>query len=319
MRTQIKFPPVKLPLALAAMTIASSVAMAADFPTKQLTVIVGYSAGGGTDTIVRSMTDPLAKVLGQKILVQNVGGAGGGVAAVRVSKADADGYTLLATTSSTFSLEPQTKKTIYKNGDFKHVATIAQFQGVMFANKDKPYASLTEMIDKAKAENRPIKFASFFQLDKLVMQYIGKRAGVEMIPVPVKGGNGAVKAVLGGEVDAGYSGGSWAPHVQAGAAKALFATSYDRLGLAPDVPAMKDLGYDIGTTSYLTVSAPANTPDAVVKQLSAAIKEALAQPGPQEAGKKRFMDMTYYDDVATRKIIDKEIAAFGEMVKTVGK
>lgn len=308
----------KKALGFALATLASfslTTAYADNFPSKPITVIVGYGAGGGTDAVVRALTEPLGKILNTTILVQNVSGAGGGVAASRVARSDADGYTLLATTSSTFSLEPQAAKTAYKNDDFQHIATIAQFQGAMFAKADKPYQTLPQLIDLAKKENRPIKYASFFLVDKLVMNYIGKIEGVEMIPVPVKGGNGAVQAALSGDVDIAYSGGSWAPHVESGAAKVLFATSFDRLKLAPNLVSMKDLGYPLGTTSYLTLSAPKGTPKVVVDKIAAAVEQAMAVELVQKAASSRYMDGTFYGSSQTTEILQTESDSFATMLK----
>jgi tripartite-type tricarboxylate transporter receptor subunit TctC len=303
--------------ALAALvTMSMSTAHADNFPSKPITVIVGYGAGGGTDAVVRALTEPLGKILNTTILVQNVAGAGGGVAASRVARSDADGYTLLATTSSTFSLEPQAAKTTYQDGDFVHIATISQFQGAMFSKADKPYKTLPQLIELAKKENRPIKYASFFLVDKLVMDYVGKIENVQMIPVPVKGGNGAVQAALSGDVDLAYSGGSWAPHVESGAAQVLFATSYDRLKFAPDVVAMKDLGYPIGTTSYLTISAPKGTPKAVVDKLAGAIEKAMLEELVQKAASTRYMDATFYGPAQTTDILKTELDSFATMLKS---
>lgn len=299
---------------LGAVVWGAAVAQATDFPTKPITMVVGYPAGGGTDILVRAMQEPLTKRLGQQILVQNVPGAGGGVAAVRVSKAPPDGHTLVVTTSSTYTLEPQVQKTVYKVDDFEHVATVAQFQGAVFANANKPFSSLKELVEHVKAENRPIMHATFFQLDKLLMDYVASKEGVKVTHVPVQGGSGAVHAVLQGDVDTAYSGGSWSPQVESGAAKALFATSYERLVMAPDLVSMKDLGYTIGTTSYMVVSAPAGTPKAVVDKLAAAFAEVTALPASQDVGQKRFMEVNTWGPEETRKILDTESKAFAEMI-----
>ena len=291
-----------------------TMAQAENFPTKPITIVVGYAAGGGTDTVVRGLTTLLSKELGETILVQNKGGAGGGVAAQHVAKSKPDGYTLLATTSSTFSLEPLINKTIYSNADFVHVASIGQFQGVMFTKADKPFNSLQELLALARKEGRPIKSASYFQLDKMAIRAIAAREGVEIIPVPVKGGNGSIQAVLGGEVDMAYSGGSWAPHVKSGAAKLLFATSYNRLKTAPDLVSMKDMGYSFGTTNYLTVSAPAGTPKAVVDRVSAAFKAAMSDPSVEKLANCRFMDLRYWSQAETDQIIADETSAFTQIL-----
>jgi tripartite-type tricarboxylate transporter receptor subunit TctC len=186
----------------------------------------------------------------------------------------------------------------------------------MFSKADKPYKTLPQLIELAKKENRPIKYASFFLVDKLVMDYVGKIENVQMIPVPVKGGNGAVQAALSGDVDLAYSGGSWAPHVESGAAQVLFATSYDRLKFAPDVVAMKDLGYPIGTTSYLTISAPKGTPKAVVDKLAGAIEKAMLEELVQKAASTRYMDATFYGPAQTTDILKTELDSFATMLKS---
>lgn len=305
----------KLAIAVLGSISFAGAAQAQDYPSKPVTVIVGYAAGGGTDVVVRSMVEPLSKELGQPILVQNVNGAGGGVAAARVAKMAPDGYTILATTSSTFSLEPQTQKTAYKDEEFTHIATVAQFQGVFFTRVDKPFDTLPALLKRAKESKQPIKFASYFQLDRLVMQYIGKQEGVQMIPVPVAGGAGSVQAVLSGDVDAGYSGGSWSPLIQNKSAKLLFATSFDRLKLAPDLQSMKDLGYTIGTTNFITISAPKGTPQAIIDKIAAGFEKAAKSPEATKTGSAMHMDIAYYGPAQTRKIIDEEIKAFAEMIK----
>ena len=136
-----------------------------DYPSKPITIVVAYAAGGGTDLLVRTLVEPLQQALGQQILVQNTPGAGGGVAAVKVKGSAADGYTFIATTSSTFTLEPQVQKTAYQLDDFTHVGTLAQFQGAIFTRADKPFSTWPELVAHVKAEKRPIKYASFFMLD----------------------------------------------------------------------------------------------------------------------------------------------------------
>jgi tripartite-type tricarboxylate transporter receptor subunit TctC len=301
-------------LAAAVITAAGSMpAIAQDYPSKPITIVVGYAAGGGTDAAIRAMAGPFSEIIGERVLVQNVAGAGGGVAAVRVSGAEPDGYTLLATTSSTFSLEPLVQQTVYSNDDFTHVATVVQFQGAIFAPASAPFDNYAEMIAHLKETGRPLKHATYFQLDRLLMDYIAQKEGVQIDFVPVNGGNGAVQAVLSASVDTAYSGGSWSPHTQSGEAKPIFATSYERLAFAPDLEAMKDLGYEIGTTNYITISAPAGTPEDVVKKISEALKQVTADEAMTTMGEQRFMQVQHWGPQETTEIIDFEIRSFQEM------
>jgi tripartite-type tricarboxylate transporter receptor subunit TctC len=277
--------------ALSAAALAPAAAQ--EWPTEPITIVVAYPAGGGTDTTIRAMTDVLSEELGQSILVQNVAGAGGGVAATQVAQAEPDGYTVLATNSTSITLAPLVQKALYDMDSFEHVAILGEFQNAIFANAEKPWKTLDELIEAAKAEDRPMTYASQLAIDRMLMQYIGKQRDVEVVPVPVDGGSGAVQAVLAGDVDVAFSGGSWAPLVQQGDAHALFAGSHDRLKVAPDLPSMKDLGFPFGVTSHISIHAPAGTPPEVVEKLSAAFEAAVSTDMVQGVGEKRFMDMTF--------------------------
>lgn len=302
--------------ALAAVTALAAAPAAAEFPEKPITIIVGYAAGGGTDAIVRVMAEPMGKILGEKILVQNVSGGGGAVAATRVGAADADGYTLIATTSSTYTVEPRFVEMAYKEQDFEHISILGAFQGVYFARADKPFNNLAELIATARKENRSIKYGSFFQMDKIIMNYIAKREGVEIVPVPVRGGAGAAKAVLEGDVDTAYSGGSWGPLLDSKQAKLLFATTYEPLAVKPELVSMKGLGYDAGTSSYLVLSAPKGTPPEVIKKLAAAAEQAVMTPAIQEMGKKRYMDMTPHGPEQSAAMMKTEYDYLTQMIET---
>jgi tripartite-type tricarboxylate transporter receptor subunit TctC len=300
-----------------AVSISAPGARAAEWPTGPITVVVAYPAGGGTDSAIRAMTTILTEKLGQPILVKNVAGAGGGVAAAQVLKAKADGYTLLATNSTSLTLAPLVQKMPYKMSDFANVAILGEFQNAMFANKDKPFNTLDELVKLAKKENRAVTFASQLAIDRLLMQYIAKERGFKLRPLPVAGGNGAVQAVLAGDVDLSFSGGSWAPIVAAGDAKSLFAASYNRLKLAPNLVSMKDLGFPFGVTSHISLHVPAGTPKDVIKKLSAAFQPAVEGKIAQNVGEKRNMDMTFQGVEAANETMKKERETYEKILKVV--
>lgn len=307
--------------AMAAFAMAfgqTGTAVAADWPTKPVAIVVAYPAGGGTDIAVRAMMEVMSAKLGQPILVQNVAGAGGGVAATKVAKEKPDGYTLLATNSTSITLAPLVQKAAYDVNSFTHVAMIGEFQNAFFTMAKAPYSNLDELIAFAKKENRPIKAASQLALDRLVMQYIAKERGIQYTPVPVDGGSGSVQAVLSGAVDLAFSGGSWAPMVSAGDAKAIFAASHERLKLAPNLPAMKDLGFPFGMTAHISVHAPAGTPKDIVAKLGEALGAAVNSDRVQMVGEKRFMDMTFQAPETAAATMKKEHETYATLVKSVG-
>jgi tripartite-type tricarboxylate transporter receptor subunit TctC len=292
--------------ALSTLALQPQAASGQEWPTEPITIVVAYPAGGGTDITIRAMTDVLSEELGQPILVQNVAGAGGGVAASQVAQAEPDGYTVLATNSTSITLAPLVQKALYDMDSFEHVAILGEFQNAIFANADKPWKTLDELIEAAEAEGRPMTYASQLAIDRMLMQYIAKQRGVEVVPVPVDGGSGAVQAVLAGDVDVAFSGGSWAPLVQAGDAHALFAGSFDRLKVAPDLPSMKDLGFPFGVTSHISIHVPAGTPQEVVDKLAAAFEAAVNTDMVQGVGEKRFMDMTFQGSEQATQTMQEE-------------
>ncbi len=274
--------------ALAALTVAGA-AQAAEFPTKPITIIVGFAPGGGTDAVLRAMAEPLGRSLGQTVLVQNKPGAGGGVAAMSVKAAEPDGYTLIGTGSLTYAFEPLVLKTQYDVTDFAHIAIVSKFEDGLFTHPSRPYKSMRDVIDAAKAEKRDVKYASQYQLDKLIFEYVAKKEGIKIIPVPTGGGNGSVQAVLANQVDFGFSGGTFGPQAETGEVRVIGSMMTERMGRFPEIFSMVDNGWDIGGGNYLMVSAPKNTPKPVVDKLAKAMAEAASAQNVQAVVKSRYM------------------------------
>ncbi|GGO53435.1 Tripartite-type tricarboxylate transporter, receptor component TctC [Roseovarius pacificus] len=308
-----------LAMSLAAFGMSGGPVLAQDdWPADAITVVVAYPAGGGTDTAIRAMTEIVTEELGQPILVQNVGGAGGGVAASQVARENADGYTLLATNSTSITLAPLVQKGLYDMDSFDHVAILGDFQNAIFTGPDQPYNTLDELIETVKSEGRAMTYASQLAIDRLLMHYIAKERDFELRPVPVNGGSGAVQAVLAGDVDVAFSGGSWRPIVEAGDAKSLFAASYDRLKVAPDLTSMKDLEFEFGVTSRISLHAPAGVPAERLEKISAAFGKAVNGEMAQRVGEKRSMDMTFrgYDEAG--KLMQQERETYEHILDAVG-
>jgi tripartite-type tricarboxylate transporter receptor subunit TctC len=295
--------------------LSATAAMAQSFPSKPITIIVAYGAGGGTDAFVRAAAEPMGKKLGQTVLVTNKPGAGGGVAATAVKNAAPDGYTLVATGSLTYSFEPQMLKTQYNVKDFEHVAIVSQFQDGLFTNPKRPYKTMRDVINAAKKEKRAIKYASLYQLDRMIFQSVAKQEGVQIIPVPTKGGNGAVQAVLANQVDFGFSGGTFGPHVESGKLRLIGALAYERLERFPNTPSMKDNGWKLGTENFLILSAPKGTPKPVVAKLAAALKEAYVAPTVRSIVKARYMKEVFYGPGDVDKQLDRQIKTYGAAIK----
>lgn len=303
-------------VALAALTMASPT-QAADFPTKPITIIVGFAPGGGTDAVIRAVAEPMAQSLGQSVIVQNKPGAGGGVAAMAVKASEPDGYTLIGTGSLTYTFEPQVLKSQYAYSDFTHIAITNLFQDGLFTHPSRPYKNMRDVVDAAKAEKRDIKYASQYQLDKLIFEYVGKQEGVKFIPVPTQGGNGTVTAVLGNQVDFGFSGGTFGPHAETGALRVIGAMMTDRMERFPDVASMRDNGWDIGGENFVIISAPKNTPRAVVEKIGKALEEGMKAPAVQAVVKSRYMKDVFIGPSGVDAAVDKQFKKYSDLLARV--
>ena len=170
-----------------ALTMAGPAA-AADFPTKPISIIIGFGAGGGTDAMIRAVAEPMAQSLGQA--GARAEQARSGRRRRRHGRSRRQSPTdihLSARGSLTFTFEPQVLKTQYASTTTStHIAIISLFQDGLFTHPSRPYKTMRDVIDAAKAEKRDIKYASQYQLDKLIFEYVAKQEGVEFIPVPTQ-------------------------------------------------------------------------------------------------------------------------------------
>lgn len=287
---------------------------AQDFPTKPLNIIIGFGAGGGTDAVVRAVAEPMTKSLRQPVLVTNKPGAGGGVAAMSVKAADADGYTIYAGGSVTFTFEPLVLQTQYKHTDFEHIALISLFQDGLFTHPSRPYKTVKDVIAAAKAEKRSIKYASQYQLDRLIWQHVAKKEGVEIIPVPTQGGNGSVQAVLANQVDFGFSGGTFGPHIESGALRLIGAQSAEPMERFPELPGMHANGWMVGSENYLIISTTKGTPKAVVEKLAAAFKAGMETAMVQGVVKSRYMKDVFIGPAQTMAVLDKQLDQYMKLI-----
>jgi tripartite-type tricarboxylate transporter receptor subunit TctC len=305
---------IRAALAIAASALLAAPLAAQQFPTKPINIVIGFGAGGGTDAIVRAAAEPMTKSLGQPVLVTNKPGAGGGVAAMQIKTSDPDGYTIFAGGSLTFTFEPQVLPTQYSYKDFEHIAVISLFQDGLFTHPSRPYKTMKDVIAAAKAEKRSIKYASQFQLDRLIFAHVAKKEGVEIIPVPTQGGNGAVQAVLANQVDFGFSGGTFGPHVETGTLRLIGAMSAEPMERFPDIAGMRANGWNVGSENYLIVSTTKGTPKAVVDQLAKAFKEGLETPLVQGVVKSRYMKDVFVGPDKVGAILEQQLKRYADLI-----
>jgi len=253
------------------------------WPAKPIRMIVGFAAGGSTDVTARIIAQALSERLGQPVVVENRGGAGGNIGAEAVAKADPDGYTLLMATSSTFAANPNLYKSLPFDvqKDFAPITVTAFIPNLLVVNPSVPANNVADFITYLKANPDKLNFASAGNgtSQHLSGELFNSLAGVRMAHVAYRGGAPAVSDLLGGQVQVIF-----APlveviqQVRADKLKALGITTAKRSPLLPDVPTILESlpGYEVALWNGLL--APAKTPPAIIDRINRATIEALRSP-----------------------------------------
>ena len=254
-----------------------------DYPDRPIKFIVPYSAGGLPDTVARVIAQRLGDRLGQPIVVDNRPGANGVVAAVAMKAAPADGYTLLVTDGSMFSINPHIYKTLsydYKR-DFIPVSLAARAPLFLTVHASVPVNTLQEFIDLAKAKPGALNYGSsgIGSSHHLTMEALKSAVGINVQHIPYKGTGQSVPALIGGQVQSLFSAlPSLSGFVKTGQVKLLATSVGQRSPLAPSIPAIAETvpGFDFGV--IIGVLAPTGTPPAVVERISNEIAKVARMP-----------------------------------------
>ena len=264
--------------------LAPSTATAQSFPTKPVTIIVPFSAGGTTDILARIVGQYLGTKFGESVVIENRDGAGGNIGTQTAARAKADGYTLLMGTVGTHAINPALYSKLNFNHieDFQPLTRVAMVPNLLVVNPERPYRSVQELIEYAKANPGEVAFASSGNGSSIHLsgELFKLLAGVDMLHVPYRGSAGAVTDLLGGQVDIMFDNmPSAIQHVRNDALIPLAVTPANRSAELPDIPTIAEAGVEgYEATSWFGMFTPAGTPEDVVKVLHAAIAEALKDP-----------------------------------------
>lgn len=264
--------------------LAPSTAAAKSFPTKPVTIIVPFSAGGTTDILARIVGQYLGTKFGESVVIENRDGAGGNIGTQTAARAKADGYTLLMGTVGTHAINPAlySKLNFDHIEDFQPLTRVAMVPNLLVVNPERPYRTVPEIIEYAKANPGAIAFASSGNGSSIHLsgELFKLMADVDMLHVPYRGSAGAVTDLLGGQVDIMFDNmPSAIQHVRNGTLVPIAVTPAARSPELPEIPTIDEAGVPgYEATSWFGMFAPAGTPDDVVKVLHEAITEALHDP-----------------------------------------
>lgn len=271
---------------LAALVLAGPAALMAQeaYPSRTITIVVPYTAGGGVDSVARLVAEDLRGGLGQSVIVENVPGASGMIGAQRVARAEPDGYTLLLSAAGEIAVNPHLKKMAYDPiKDLAPISLVVRVPNVLAVSSGSAIKTLDDFIAQAKAEPGTLAYATsgIGNPQHLAGALLDRMAGVETIHTPYRGAAQQIADVVGGHVTATYASlAGILPFIREGRARAIAVTSAERLPALPEVPALGEhpslQGYDV--VNWFGLFAPAPTPSTAIETLNAAVAASLAKP-----------------------------------------
>ena len=295
---------------------------AQQYPLNPIRLVVPFAPGGASDTLGRVVADKMSRSMGQQLIVENRGGAGGVIGSDIVAKSDPDGYTLVVSGIASHVVAPFTTPTPYDSmKSFTHIALLGGPPTGLMVNPGVPAANVKEFIAYVKSNPKGLSYASpgHGTHAHLVGELFRQHTGVNLVHVPYKGGGPAVADVVAGHVLSSFSTVQAAsPFVRAGKARFLALTSEERLKDFPDVPTFAELGQpELTAITWFGVSGPAGMPLAIASRVNKEVRSALAQPDVRQKFSADGIGPNSLDVEAFTAFIQKEINRWGPIAKTI--
>jgi tripartite-type tricarboxylate transporter receptor subunit TctC len=288
---------------------------------KPLRLVVPFPPGGSTDILARALGARLGPALGVTVVTDNKPGAGGSLGATEVARAEADGNTLLMGHIGTLAVNPALYPRLAYDPlkSFVPVAWVARVPNVLVVNATSPIQTLAELIAQAKARPGRLSYSSGGNgsAANIAFEYLKLKAKFPMLHIPYKGTAPSVTDLLGGQVDATFTGAPTVlPHIRSGKLRALAVSSPQRLAVLPNVPTVAESGFPgFDADQWYGIVAPAGTPEAVVTRLNAEINKALQTPAVVEQLAGEGAIPTPSTPKAFGDLIAREIPRWAEVVK----
>jgi tripartite-type tricarboxylate transporter receptor subunit TctC len=315
---------VALATAMVLLVCPASTTLAADYPTKPITLMIGFAPGGPSDVMARILTRKMEEILKQPFVIENRAGAGGGLAGTAVARATPDGYTVLLATGSLLAINVS----LYKNlgydpeKDFEPISVIGTQTNVLYTHPSVPAKSLAELIAHAKDNPGKLSFGSGGNGTPahLAGELLKIEAKLEMTHVPFRGTGPALQAVIGGHVPMAYNPPSpLIPHIQSGAIRPIAITTLNRTAVLPEVPTIAESGFPgFEATTWHALVAPAGTPKEVIAALHQATAATVNDPAVRKALTDLGVDVVGGTPEELRAYLRSEIPKWAAVVKASG-
>ena len=299
-----------------------SPAFSQDFPTKPITIYRGFEAGATTDLTARALAEEGQKVLGVPVVVENKAGGGSTVAASLVASKKPDGYTLAVVASSALDTRHMMLDVPYDpTKDFTYILAYGNYVGGICVQKDSPFKTLNDLLEHARKNPGALSYSSsgIGANQQLAVEYLAKQANVKFKHVPYKGGAPACTALIGGHVDFTAGAGIHLNYVKQGIFRMLAVTISDKRDPDfPDIPTLKDLGYqDLPPQEYLLL-APKGLPDPIFKKLESGFRQAVYSPEFKKSLKNLSVPFSFKERRQLEAEFPKVYEFYAHLLKEIG-
>jgi tripartite-type tricarboxylate transporter receptor subunit TctC len=296
------------------------------YPTKPISMIVPFPPGGLADIVARPVAEAMSRELGQPVVIENRAGAGGGIGMAFAAKAPADGHTVLLSLSS-LTVIPEAdallgRAPMFTLASLRPVARFTADPTVLAVRAESPWKSVKEFVDDAKRRPGALNYGSSgnYGTMHVPMEILAQNAGIKMTHVPFTGAAPAVVALLGGQIDAVSSGPATVlQHVKAGKLRVLAHWGTTRLDVMPDVPALKDTGFNAEYAQWSGLFIPAGVPEPVAQRLRAAAKAAAQEAKVKEVIQNAGSPILYQDMPEFEQYVQADAKRMADVVKRIGK
>lgn len=290
------------------------------YPTRPIKLICPWPAGGSTDAVLRALAESASKTLGQQIVIENKGGAGGMLGAVDLVSAKPDGYTLSQLPHGVFRIPHMQKVAFDTLKDFTWIVCLTGYTFGLVVPTDSPIKSIKDLVDYAKANPGKFTYGSTGTgtSPHLAVEEFAQRAGIQLNHIPFKGNAENMQAILGGHIMAASDATGWAPHIESGKLRLLATYGSKRTKRWPTVPTLDELGYKTVADSPFGVCGPKGMDPAVVKTLHDAFRKTLEDPAVLATFDKYDQTVVYMNTEAYTKWARETYAAERATMERLG-
>lgn len=295
------------------------------FPSRPITLVVPFPAGGSVDLMARTYSEPMSRVLGVPVIIDNRPGAGGSVASQLVAHARPDGYTLVVSSQSSHLANPLTQPRLGYDPikDFENITILGRQPNVLVVHSSLPIRTFKEFVEYAKKNPGKLNYGSggVGSMGQLNVEMLKAATGIYTTHIPYRGGSPLITAVVGNEVQFILDNLLiMLPHIQSGKMRALAVAADKRMPQLPDVPTFAEVGYpQLNITSWTGLAAPAGTPEPVVRAIYAAVRQVAATPAMVAALNERgVIPPEELPPAAFEKMMSDRLASYGDVVRRAG-